>query len=155
MEAIIDLFVAGTETTSTTIRWAILLLAKNPEVQEKIHKSIVDQVGLGVLPRLSDRQNLPFLEAAILEIQRVGNLVPIPTREAIDNVQVGPYEIPSGTAVIFNTYEVHLDPNHFPDPLEFRPERFLTPEGRLTKIDAFMPFGAGRIIKEILKNSKI
>merc|ERR1711992_366914 len=72
-----DLFLAGSETTSTTLTWAALYMVRYPEIQEKIQKELDLVVGLNRTPSNSDRPNLPYTEATIMEIQRHANIVPL------------------------------------------------------------------------------
>ncbi|XP_051020400.1 cytochrome P450 2J3-like isoform X2 [Acomys russatus] len=87
----LDLFIAGTETTSTTLRWALLYMALYPEVQEKIQAEIDRVIGQGRLPSLADRDSMPYTNAAIHEVQRMGNIVPmnVPREVAVDTTLAG------------------------------------------------------------------
>ena len=71
-----DLFLAGSETTSTTLSWAILYMIRYPGVQEQVQQELDQVVGTDRLPSLADRPNLPYTEAVIMEIQRCGNIGP-------------------------------------------------------------------------------
>merc|ERR1711936_136773 len=71
-----DLFLAGSETTSTTLTWAILYMVRNPNVQQKVHQEIDSAVGKFKLPSLTDKPNLPYTEAVLMEIQRCANMIP-------------------------------------------------------------------------------
>ena len=71
-----DLFGAGTETTTSTLRWAIVYLLRNPDVQERAQKEIDDVIGRNV-PGMKDRQKMPYVEACLHEIQRLGDIVPL------------------------------------------------------------------------------
>eukprot|EP00091_Calanus_sinicus_P011670 TRINITY_DN26333_c0_g1_i1.p1 TRINITY_DN26333_c0_g1~~TRINITY_DN26333_c0_g1_i1.p1 ORF type:complete len:147 (-),score=23.78 TRINITY_DN26333_c0_g1_i1:435-875(-) len=70
-----DLFIAGSETTSTTLTWAFLYMVRNPEVQQKVQKEIDAAVGRYKIPSLADKPNLPYTEAVLMEIQRCSNIV--------------------------------------------------------------------------------
>ncbi|XP_014674914.1 PREDICTED: cytochrome P450 2U1-like, partial [Priapulus caudatus] len=72
-----DLFLAGTETTSTTMRWAMLFMLKHQDVCRKVQAEIDDIIGRGRLPNMADANKMPFTEATIMEIQRLGNIVPL------------------------------------------------------------------------------
>ena len=72
-----DLFLAGSETTSTTLTWAALYMLRYPLVQEKVQQELDRVVGTNRLPSTSDRPNLPYTEAVLMEIQRHANIVPM------------------------------------------------------------------------------
>ncbi|XP_078495682.1 cytochrome P450 2C25-like [Ciona intestinalis] len=67
--SIMDLFQAGTETTSTTLRWAILYMVNNPNIQKKVQQEIDDVLGFDRLPQYEDRMRMPYCEATVLEVQ--------------------------------------------------------------------------------------
>ncbi|XP_021056169.1 cytochrome P450 2J6-like isoform X4 [Mus pahari] len=87
----LDLFLAGTETTSTTLRWALLYMALYPEVQEKVQAEIDQVIGQAKHPRLADRDSMPYTNAVVHEIQRMGNVVPlnVPREVAVDTTLAG------------------------------------------------------------------
>ena len=71
-----EFFVAGSETTTTTLRWAALYLIRNPDIQTKMRQEMERIVGSGRFPSMDDKPKLPYCEAVILESQRLGNIVP-------------------------------------------------------------------------------
>ena len=71
-----DLFIAGSETTATTLRWAVLYLIHNPEIQNRMRKEIDDVIGSSQIPSMTHKMSLPFSEAVILEVQRIGSIAP-------------------------------------------------------------------------------
>lgn len=147
------MFAAGTETTATTLRWALLFLARYQDVQQKVAEEIISQVGSNIHPQWSDRSKLPWVEATILEIQRLSHTVPIVGREAVEDVVVLGYNIPAGTSVFGHTKAIHLDPKYFPEPEEFKPQRWLDDQNRVKRVDQFVPFGAGKFLLMIVGNS--
>ncbi|XP_072041102.1 cytochrome P450 2J4-like [Amphiura filiformis] len=74
---IVQLFAAGTGTVASTLRWAFLLVTKSPDVQRQVQEELDKVVGRSRLPKLSDRPNLPYTEATLLEVQRFGSIVPL------------------------------------------------------------------------------
>nr|XP_056712807.1 cytochrome P450 2K1-like [Euleptes europaea] len=142
--AVSDLFAAGTETTSTTLRWALLLMMKYPEIQNKVQEEIAVVIG-SAQPQIEHRSKLPYTDAVIHEVQRFGDIVPtnLPHATTEDVILKG-YFIPKGTHVIPLLYSVLYDESQWERPLQFYPEHFLDSEGKFVKRDAFMPFSAGR-----------
>ncbi|XP_072019665.1 cytochrome P450 2J4-like [Amphiura filiformis] len=143
-----DLFAAGTDTTSNTILWGILLLTQYPHVQEKMQQEIDDVIGRERPPTLPDRLHLPYVDATLMEIQRFRPVACfVPPRAASVDTEIRGYKIAKGTQVWANLYAVLHSPEHWSDPDEFIPERFLSADGKKTEApDAFIPFGAGRRI---------
>ncbi|XP_078096805.1 cytochrome P450 2K1-like [Mustelus asterias] len=141
----INLFAAGMETTSTTIRWGMLLMMKYPEIQKKIHEEIIKVIGSDRSPRVQDRKSLPFTDAVIHEIQRFGDIVPmnLPHESTVDITFKG-FFIPKGTYVIPLLSSVLYDKTQWEKPNEFNPSHFLDAEGKFVRREAFMPFSAGR-----------
>ncbi|XP_069831986.1 cytochrome P450 2K6-like isoform X2 [Dendropsophus ebraccatus] len=144
LSLVTDLFAAGMETTSTTLRWSLLLMMKYPEVQKKVQKEIVEVIGLAD-PQLVHHQQMPYTNAVIHEIQRFTNLVPtnLP-RMSTQDVTLNGYFIPKGTQIIPSLTSVLRDTKYFKKPDEFYPEHFLDSDGKFVKNEAFIPFSVGK-----------
>ncbi|XP_066568934.1 cytochrome P450 2J2 isoform X1 [Amia ocellicauda] len=141
----LDLFLAGTETTSTTLRWALLYMMKYPEIQEKVQAEIDRVIGQARPPSMADRANMPYTDAVIHEVQRMGNIVPLNApRMAIKDTTVGGYIIPKGTAVMAILNSVLFDKSEWQTPDSFIPEHFLDSQGNFVRREAFLPFSAGK-----------
>ncbi|XP_048062346.1 cytochrome P450 2J4-like isoform X1 [Megalobrama amblycephala] len=141
----LDLFVAGTETTSTTLYWGLLYMIKYPEIQAKVQEEIDCVVGGSRQPSLSDKDNMPFTNAVIHEIQRIGNIVPLNVvRITVEDTQIGKYSIPKGTPVIGHLTSVLFDESEWETPHSFNPGHFLDAEGKFRRRDAFLPFSLGK-----------
>uniref|UniRef100_UPI00358EC488 cytochrome P450 2J2-like isoform X2 n=1 Tax=Myxine glutinosa TaxID=7769 RepID=UPI00358EC488 len=139
-----DLFVAGTETTSTTLRWAFLYMMAYPDVQEKCWKEINKVAGTDALLSMDLRSSMPYVEAVLHEVQRMSDIVPFGVGHyTTHDITINNYHIPKKAIVIFNLTSVLNDPGQWKSPGEFRPERFLDEEGRFQKPEAFLPFSAG------------
>ncbi|CAH2245818.1 cytochrome P450 2K1-like [Pelobates cultripes] len=141
---VIDLFAAGMETTSTTLRWGLLLMMKYPDIQIKVQNEIEKVIGLAQ-PQTEHRKEMPYTDAVIHEIQRFGDIVPgnLPHATTQDITFKG-YFLPKGTHVIPLLTSVLKDKAHFDKPEEFYPQHFLDSEGNFVKREAFIPFSAGR-----------
>uniref|UniRef100_A0A667Y138 Cytochrome P450, family 2, subfamily N, polypeptide 13 n=1 Tax=Myripristis murdjan TaxID=586833 RepID=A0A667Y138_9TELE len=141
----LDLFLAGTETTSTTLLWALTFLIKYPDVQEKVQAEIDRVIGQTRQPTMADRPNMPYTDAVIHEIQRMGNIVPLNgLRMAAKDTTLGGYFIPKGTALMPMLTSVLFDKNEWETPDTFNPGHFLDADGKFVRREAFLPFSAGK-----------
>ncbi|XP_060221897.1 cytochrome P450 2J3-like isoform X3 [Meriones unguiculatus] len=140
----LDLFLAGTETTSTTLRWALLYMALYPEVQEKVQAEIDSVIGQGRLPSLADRDTMPYTNAVIHEVQRMGNIIPfnVPREVAVDTKFAG-FDLIKGAMFLTNLTALHRDPKEWATPDVFNPEHFLE-NGQFKKRESFLPFSMGK-----------
>ncbi|XP_067150961.1 cytochrome P450 2K6-like [Apteryx mantelli] len=144
IEVVRNLFVAGMETTSSTLRWGLLLMMKYPEIQKKVQEEIERVIG-STPPRIEHRTQMPYTDAVIHEIQRFANILPLNLPHATTaDVSLKGYFIPKGTYVIPLLTSVLRDKSQWEKPDVFHPEHFLNSEGKFVKKDAFMPFSAGR-----------
>ncbi|XP_037649493.1 cytochrome P450 2K1-like [Sebastes umbrosus] len=139
-----NLFSAGTDTTATTLRWGLLLMAKYPLIQDQVQEELSRAVGSRQV-RVDDRKNLPYIDAVIHETQRLANIVPmaIPHKTSRDVTFQG-YFIKEGTTVFPLLTSVLHDESEWESPHTFNPSHFLDKDGHFFKRDAFMPFSAGR-----------
>ncbi|PFX25240.1 Steroid 17-alpha-hydroxylase/17,20 lyase [Stylophora pistillata] len=141
-----DMFVAGYDTTSSTLRWAIAFLVHHPKIQKEVQNQLDEVVGKDRVPNLDDLPNLPLVQAMIMETQRLGNVAEntIPHYTLKDTTLAG-FRIPKDTIVFATLAQVHLDPGCWENPYSFNPHRHIDADGQLiTNTGNFLPFSAGR-----------
>ncbi|GMS95513.1 hypothetical protein PENTCL1PPCAC_17688, partial [Pristionchus entomophagus] len=145
---VVDFWLAGMETTSTTLRWALLLLMKNPHVQDKMRAELLSAVGKDRRVEMADKPNLPYFNAAIAEIQRTANMVPfLGFHRCTEDSTIGGNFIPKDTLTMPQIFSVLKDDQVFEKPTEFIPERFLEEDGKTANkklLERFIAFGLGK-----------
>lgn len=142
---IMELFAAGTETTGTSLDWAFLYMIINPKIQQKCYEEIKRVVGVDREVRYSDKPNLPYVEATLLEVLRIANIASssVP-HTATEDVDIAGHRIPKDSIVLGFLSTSHLDAKNFCQPREFRPERFIDDvTGKVCKKDQLIPFSTG------------
>ncbi len=139
---VVELFLAGSESTSATLTWLLFYLSQNQEIQKKIQDEI-DTVIDG-MPTLNHKAKMPFTEAVILETFRMSSYTPIGAIHKLsDNLEIENWKFPKGLLLIPNMYHCHYDKRVWGDPEVFRPERFLGESGQSLK-EHVIPFQLGK-----------
>nr|KYP40624.1 Flavonoid 3'-monooxygenase [Cajanus cajan] len=143
-----DILIAGTDTSSSTIEWAIAELIKNPQIMHRVQQELNIVVGQDRLVTELDLPNLPYLQAIVKETFRLHPPTPLFAEESCE---IFGYHIPKGATLLVNVWAIGRDPKEWLDPLVFKPERFL-PGSEKANVDVkgnnfeVIPFGAGRRI---------
>lgn len=143
---ILEIFLAGSETTSSTIEWAMTELLCNRECLVKVKAELGSVVGATREVEESDIDKLPYLQGVVKETLRLHPPIPLLVpRRAIQDTEFMGYNIPKDTQVFVNAWAIGRDPDVWDDPLVFKPERF---SGSTTDYKGqhyeLIPFGAGR-----------
>ncbi|XP_037587177.1 cytochrome P450 2W1 isoform X1 [Cebus imitator] len=142
---ILDMVMAGTETTSATLQWAALLMGQHLDVQGRVQEELDCVLGPGRPPRPEDQQELPYTSAVLHEVQRFITLLPHVPRCTTADTKLGGFLLPKqGTPVIPLLTSVLLDETQWQTPGQFNPGHFLDADGHFVKREAFLPFSAGR-----------
>ncbi|OXA46402.1 cytochrome P450 2C15 [Folsomia candida] len=141
-----DLHFAGSETTASTLSWMILYLCKFPEILKTFQDEIESITGNARSTTVSDRAKMPYTEALIAETLRYSSIAPQAVEhKVLKDQEYNGYFIPKDTVITANLNYIHFDPKIWTDPENFRPNRFLSPDGKtFKKHDALIPFSTGK-----------
>ncbi|OMP03858.1 Cytochrome P450 [Corchorus olitorius] len=139
---ILNIILAGTDTSVVTLEWAMSNLLNHPEVLKKARAEIDSQIGQENLIDESDVSKLHYLQSIISETLRLYPAAPLllPHMPSSD-CTIGGYNVPCGAIVLVNAWAIHRDPKVWDDSTSFKPERFESEKGESHKL---MPFGLGR-----------
>ncbi|KAM6562423.1 hypothetical protein CsatB_022421 [Cannabis sativa] len=143
---VLDMFVAGTDTTSATLEWTMTELVRHPKVLKKAQQEVRKIASAAGKVDESQLQYLHYMKAVVKETMRLHPPVPLLVpRESMADCTLDGYDIPAKTRVLINSYAIGRDPKSWENPLEFNPERF---EGYNMDVKGtdfkFLPFGGGR-----------
>eukprot|EP00069_Balaena_mysticetus_P001822 bmy_03867T0 len=140
-----ELLLAGVDTVSNTLSWALYELSRHPEVQTALRSEITAALGPGssAHPSATALSQVPLLKAVIREVLRLYPVVPGNSRVPDKDICVGDYIIPKNTLVTLCHYATSRDPAQFPEPNSFRPARWLG-DGPAPHPFASLPFGFGK-----------
>uniref|UniRef100_A0A7N9I9F9 Cytochrome P450 family 4 subfamily V member 2 n=1 Tax=Macaca fascicularis TaxID=9541 RepID=A0A7N9I9F9_MACFA len=134
----------GHDTTAAAMNWSLYLLGSNPEVQKKVDHELDDVFGRSDRPAtVEDLKKLRYLECVIKETLRLFPSVPLFARSVSEDCEVAGYRVLKGTEAVIIPYALHRDPRYFPNPEEFRPERFFPENAQGRHPYAYVPFSAG------------
>ncbi|XP_014495543.1 3,9-dihydroxypterocarpan 6A-monooxygenase [Vigna radiata var. radiata] len=151
----LDIFLAGTDTSSTASQWAMAEIMNNPGVLRKVRAEIDAVVGSSRLVTESDLPDLRYLQAVVKEVLRLHPTAPFALRQSAEDCTINGYGIKGQTRTLINVYAIMRDPEAWVNPEEFIPERFLEDsdgmkggaEGITTMNGGdfrYLPFGSGR-----------
>ncbi|KAM5543801.1 hypothetical protein V8D89_002418 [Ganoderma adspersum] len=144
MSAAGSLFSAGTDTITTSVLTAMLLLTRHPEVQARVYEEIMAVVGTDRLPDMQDRSALPYLDCVIQEFHRFNPAIPLVTHGNSKEDEYLGYRIPKKTWIMANVWAMLHDEKDYPDPETFKPERFLPGERGPERDPRELVYGFGR-----------
>lgn len=137
----LTLFIAGHETTATALTWAWYLLATHPGAEAKLHAEL-DTILAGRAPTFDDLPNLTYTSHFFSETLRLYPPAWAIGRMAVEELELDGYRIPRKSIILLSPYTMHRDPRWWPDPDQFRPERWASPAPDRPKF-AYYPFGGG------------
>jgi len=129
-DELLTLLMAGYETTTAALTWAFERLLRTPEKLERL----TDELASG---------DEGYLAAVVKETLRRRPVIPLAARKALEPIELMGYTLPAGSVLMVSIYLIHGDPEIYPEPLEFRPERFLEANPKGTEGGSWIPFGGG------------
>jgi cytochrome P450 len=141
-DEVLTMLAAGTQTTATTIAWALHTLSIRDDLQDRAYAEIRDVLGDRDLV-FEDIQRLDYVRRLVTETLRLYPPAWLLSRRATVEVTLGSQVLPPGASILFSPYAVHRDPATFRDPDLFDPDRWLPERAKEIPRPAFIPFGAG------------
>ncbi|ROT63646.1 Cytochrome P450 4C1 [Penaeus vannamei] len=144
LEEVNTFMFAGHDTTTAAMNWFLYVMGTHKEIQTRVQEEL-DAVfqGSDRPATMADLRELKYLELCLKESLRVFPPVPMIIREVKEEIQINNYRIPAGTSVVIHVYRLHRDPEQFPNPEVFDPDRFLPENCNKRHPYAYVPFSAG------------
>jgi cytochrome P450 len=141
-DEVMNLVLAGYDTTASALSWTWMLLSQNPEVEAKLLEELQAVLG-GRTPTVADLPQLRYTESVVLESMRLYPPIWMISLQAKQDCEIGGYPVPAGTLVIMNQWVMHRDPRYFDNPEEFEPDRWADDLAKRLPTYAYFPFGGG------------
>jgi cytochrome P450 len=129
-DELLTMLMAGYETTTAGLTWAFERLLRSPDKLRRLMREM-------------ETGDQAYLMAVVKETLRRRPVIPIAARKALAPIELMGYSLPAGSVLMVAIYLIHSDPEIYPEPKEFRPERFLNAESKGTDGGAWIPFGGG------------
>jgi pentalenene oxygenase len=141
-DEVLTMLAAGTQTTATTMAWALHVMSHRDDIQDRAYAEVREVLGNHVV-EYQHLERLAYLRRVVSETLRLWPPAWLFSRRTADRVTLGDHVLPPGAPVLFSPYAIHRDPELFPDPDVFDPDRWLPDRATLVPRTAFIPFGAG------------
>jgi cytochrome P450 len=141
-DEVLTMLAAGTQTTATTMAWALHTMSVRDDIQDRAYAEIREALGDRDVT-FEDLERLDYLRRLLTETLRLYPPAWLLTRRASAEVTLGDQVLPRGASILFSPYSLHRDPSLYPDPDRFEPDRWLPERAKEVPRPAFIPFGAG------------
>jgi cytochrome P450 len=142
-DTVLMTMMAAHHTTGVAISWTLYLLVQHPDVATRVADELDRVLGDRAAPDYGDLKELTYLDMVLKEAMRLYPPGPYGARETTEDLVLGDYTIPSGTTIFYPFWAVHMNPDYWPNPQVFDPDRF-TPEASANRPRlAYIPFGLG------------
>lgn len=142
----LDFIAATVNSVNSIMEFCLMYLILNPSVQDKILAELDEVLGTRKIHLATDKHRLHYLQAVINEVMRINTVAPMTaTHRCTQSTDFYNYRIPKDTLIFVSVWSVLYDESVFPEPHQFKPERFLSAdETQLEKVQMFLPFGTGK-----------
>ncbi len=141
-DEVMNLLLAGHETTANGLSWTWMLLSQHPEVEAKLLEELQSVLG-DRPPTLADLPQLRYTERVVMESMRLYPPVWAASRQTVQDCEIGGYPIPANTIVFVSQWLMHRDPRYFDNPETFDPDRWANDLAKRLPTYAYFPFGGG------------
>lgn len=139
-----DLFGAGVDTALATLRWFLLYMAREQRVQQRLQQEL-RSLSATCMPTLAELEPSVYLRACLSEVQRIRSVVPLGIPHGVErDLTVGDYFVQRGSMVLVLQWAIHMNPEVWPEPEQFQPERFINADGEYVAPAQFIPFQTGK-----------
>jgi cytochrome P450 len=142
-DTVLMTMLAAHHTTGVAISWTLYLLARHPDVAARAAAEADRVLGDRGAPEYGDLKELTYLDRVLREAMRLYPPGPYGAREATEDLVLGEYTVPAGTTIFYPFWAVHMNPEYWPDPERFDPDRFTAEASAGRPRLAYIPFGIG------------
>ncbi|XP_058919900.1 cytochrome P450 2J2-like [Kogia breviceps] len=144
IQVVVDLFLGGTDTTATTLCWALIYMVQHGAIQERVQRELDEVLGTSRAVRYEGRERLPNTRAVLHEEQRLSSVVTAgAVRQCVTSTRVRDHPVPKSTIILPNLASVFYDSECWETPQQFNPGHFRDKDGNFLVNEAFLPFSAG------------
>jgi cytochrome P450 len=141
-DEVMTLLLAGHETTAVSLSWAWYQLAQHSEVERELRCELREVLN-GRSPSVQDLPRLPYTDAVIKEAMRLYPPAWAIVRNAVQDCEIGGYQVPAGATIMMSQWVTHRDPRYHDDPTRFNPGRWLNDRSKAIPKFTYFPFGGG------------
>ncbi|KAL0349927.1 UNVERIFIED_CONTAM: cytochrome [Sesamum radiatum] len=142
---LLDMLIAGMDTSSAVVEWTLSELIRHPKAMKKLQQELEQVVGMDQIVEESHLDRLEYLDMVVKETFRLHPAVPILIHQSLEDCIVDQFHVPKGSRLIVNVWSIGKDPNVWREPQKFLPERFIGSNIDLRGQDfQLIPFGSGR-----------